>query len=337
MEVAQIEPGLWRWTGFHEEWRADVGSVYCETAEGVVVIDPLVPSEDTERFFAALDRDVERAGGAVHVLVTVFWHTRTTAELAERYERALWAPTRGRAAVARRAGQVTDAFRPGDRLPGGIEAFRTARAARSCTGSRGTRARPGDVLLGDGEGGVRMCPESWLPERPTTPSSQPPSALCSTSRSSASSSPTASPSSRTARPSLRRSQPRRLAAAVLWLWILLGALVLLALLAVYGYNRLVRLRNEVDTGWANIDVQLQRRTDLIPNLVETVKAYAAHERGVFEEVTRARAALQQAGSPATAAEANEGLTAALGRPLRGRGGLPGAEGVRELPLSSRTT
>jgi LemA protein len=100
---------------------------------------------------------------------------------------------------------------------------------------------------------------------------------------------------------------------VLWLWIIAGVAVLLVLFFVFGYNRLVRLRNEVDTGWANIDVQLQRRTDLIPNLVETVRAYAAHERGVFEEVTRARAALQQAGSPGTAAEANEGLTAALGR------------------------
>jgi LemA protein len=100
---------------------------------------------------------------------------------------------------------------------------------------------------------------------------------------------------------------------VLWLWILIGALAVLVLIAAYGYNRLVRLRNEVDTGWANIDVQLQRRADLIPNLVEAVKAYAAHERGVFEEVTRARAALQQAASPGAAAEANEGLTAALGR------------------------
>ena len=99
----------------------------------------------------------------------------------------------------------------------------------------------------------------------------------------------------------------------MWLWILIAALVVLVVLAVYGYNRLVRLKNEVDTGWSNIDVQLQRRTDLIPNLVETVKAYAAHERGVFEEVTRARAALQRAGTPGTAAEANEGLTAALGR------------------------
>jgi LemA protein len=97
-----------------------------------------------------------------------------------------------------------------------------------------------------------------------------------------------------------------------WLWILVGALVILLLLAAYGYNRLVRLRNEVGTGWANIDVQLQRRADLIPNLVEAVRAYAAHERGVFEEVTRARAALQRATSPGSAATANEGLTAALG-------------------------
>jgi len=100
---------------------------------------------------------------------------------------------------------------------------------------------------------------------------------------------------------------------VLWLWILLGALVALSIVFVLGYNRLVRLRNEVDTGWANIDVQLERRADLIPNLVETVKAYAAHERGVFEEVTRARAALLRAAAPGAAAEANENVTAALGR------------------------
>jgi LemA protein len=100
---------------------------------------------------------------------------------------------------------------------------------------------------------------------------------------------------------------------VLWLWILIGVAVLLVVFFVLGYNRLVRLRNEVDTGWSNIDVQLQRRADLIPNLVETVRAYAAHERAVFEEVTRARAELQRAGSPGSAAEANEGLTAALGR------------------------
>jgi LemA protein len=100
---------------------------------------------------------------------------------------------------------------------------------------------------------------------------------------------------------------------VLWLWILIGVLVLLLVVAVYGYNRLVRLRNEVDTGWANIEVQLQRRTDLIPNLVEAVRGYAAHERAVFDEVTRARAQVQQAQSPGTAADANDILTAAIGR------------------------
>jgi LemA protein len=100
---------------------------------------------------------------------------------------------------------------------------------------------------------------------------------------------------------------------VVWLWILIGVALLLGLLVALGYNRLVRLRNEVDTGWANIDVQLERRADLIPNLVETVRAYAAHERDVLEEVTRARSELQRAGSPGSAAEANEGLTAALGR------------------------
>ena len=96
-------------------------------------------------------------------------------------------------------------------------------------------------------------------------------------------------------------------------WIVIAVVVLLVLALVVSYNGLVRLRNEVDTGWANIDVQLQRRADLIPNLVEAVRGYAAHERAVFEEVTRARAELQRAGSPSAAAEANEGLSVALGR------------------------
>jgi LemA protein len=100
---------------------------------------------------------------------------------------------------------------------------------------------------------------------------------------------------------------------VIWLWIGLGVVLLLLVLGALGYNRLVRLRNEADTGWSNIDVQLQRRTDLIPNLVESVRGYAAHERGVFEEVTKARAALQQAATPGAAGEANDMLTSALGR------------------------
>jgi LemA protein len=100
---------------------------------------------------------------------------------------------------------------------------------------------------------------------------------------------------------------------VLWLWIVVAAVVLQLALLVVGYNRLIRLRQEANTGWANIDVQLQRRTDLIPNLVAAVRGYAAHERETFDEVTRARAALQHAETPAAAAVADAGLTAALGR------------------------
>lgn len=164
MEVSQIEPGLWRWTGYHEEWNDDVGCVFCETDDGIVLVDPLVPPEDADRFWDALDRDVERLGGRVHVLVTIFWHTRSTTAMVDRYGARVWAPTTSRAAVARRARAVTDAFRPGDPLPGGIEAFRTARRTEVVYWLPQQRALvPGDVLVGDGEAGVRMCPESWLP------------------------------------------------------------------------------------------------------------------------------------------------------------------------------
>ena len=99
---------------------------------------------------------------------------------------------------------------------------------------------------------------------------------------------------------------------MIWVIVIVVVLLLLAL-AIYLYNRIVRLRNEVDTGWSNIDVQLKRRNDLIPNLVETVKGYAAHERGVFEEVTNARSAVARAQSPGEAGAADSLLGQALGR------------------------
>ena len=89
--------------------------------------------------------------------------------------------------------------------------------------------------------------------------------------------------------------------------------VVLGLVLALLFNRLVRLRNETEAGWANIDVQLKRRNDLIPNLVEAVKGYAAHERTVFEEVTQARAAVAGAGGPAATAAASDALSGALGR------------------------
>jgi LemA protein len=95
--------------------------------------------------------------------------------------------------------------------------------------------------------------------------------------------------------------------------IVIVIVVVLLLVGIFLFNRVVRLRNEVNTGWSNIDVQLKRRNDLIPNLIETVKGYAAHERGVFEEVTRARASMAQAASPAEAGAADAQLGQALGR------------------------
>ena len=80
---------------------------------------------------------------------------------------------------------------------------------------------------------------------------------------------------------------------------------------VVQYNALVRLRNLVDNAWAQIEVQLQRRVDLIPNLVETVKGYAAHERAALDEVTRARGAVMNAEGPEAKAEADDLLTGAL--------------------------
>jgi len=166
MDVLEIAPGLWRWTAYHEEWKEDVGCVYCETEDGTVLIDPLVPPEDSARFLDTLDREV--AGQQVHILVTIFWHTRSAASLVERYGARVWAPTSARAAVTRRSGVVTDAFKPGGRLPGGIEAFRTARSTEVVYWIiKHAALVPGDVLLGDGAGGARMCPESWLPEKTT--------------------------------------------------------------------------------------------------------------------------------------------------------------------------
>lgn len=78
------------------------------------------------------------------------------------------------------------------------------------------------------------------------------------------------------------------------LFVLLGALALLALWAMATYNKLVRQRNEVKNSWGQIDVQLQRRYDLIPNLVEAVKGYMSHERGTLEAVVQARNAASQA-------------------------------------------
>jgi LemA protein len=100
---------------------------------------------------------------------------------------------------------------------------------------------------------------------------------------------------------------------VIWVLVIIGLIVVVALLLVALYNRLVQQRNRVDNAWAQIEVQLKRRWDLIPNLVESVKGYAAHERSTFEAVTEARTRAQNAQSPGESAQAEGILGAALGR------------------------
>ncbi|HEV2364999.1 MAG TPA: LemA family protein [Caulobacteraceae bacterium] len=95
--------------------------------------------------------------------------------------------------------------------------------------------------------------------------------------------------------------------------VVLVLVVLAVAMAVGTYNRLVALRQHANEAFADIDVQLKQRQDLVPNLVETVKGYAAHERGTLDEVTAARAAAQSAGTVESRVQAENQLTGALGR------------------------
>jgi len=106
-----------------------------------------------------------------------------------------------------------------------------------------------------------------------------------------------------------RRQERKFVMAPVF--ILLGIVALLVLWFVAIYNSLVHLRNYVDNAWAQIDVQLKRRHDLIPNLLETVKGYMAHERGTLEAITKARADAMSAKGPAQAGTAESALSGAL--------------------------
>jgi len=96
-------------------------------------------------------------------------------------------------------------------------------------------------------------------------------------------------------------------------WIVLGVIVVLVLWIIMIYNQLVAMRQRVGQSFADVDVQLKQRHDLIPNLVETVKGYAAHERGTLEEVVKLRNAAMNAQGPAQQAAAENMLTGALGK------------------------
>ncbi|HIH19735.1 TPA: LemA family protein [Candidatus Micrarchaeota archaeon] len=94
-------------------------------------------------------------------------------------------------------------------------------------------------------------------------------------------------------------------------WILIGVIVLVLLFLVLLYNGLIRSRNNVDNSWSQIDVQLKKRSDLIPNLVETVKGYAKHEKEVFTQVTQARANMLKAQTVGEKAKASNMISDAL--------------------------
>ena len=124
--------------------------------------------------------------------------------------------------------------------------------------------------------------------------------------------------------------------------VIIGVVVLVLLISpIVSYNRFVRQRNLVAESWRQIDVELQRRHDLIPNLVETVQGYAAHERQVFDDITRARAAAVQARSTAEndqahARDRRERVEQGRGRCRRTCRGIPAAQGEPEFPCTCST-
>lgn len=97
------------------------------------------------------------------------------------------------------------------------------------------------------------------------------------------------------------------------LWIVIGVIVLLVLAYIGMYNSLVSLRNQVKNAWSQIDVQLKRRHDLIPNLIETVKGYVKHERDTLENITKARTSAMQASGAAAAGKAEGELSGAISK------------------------
>ena len=150
--IEQVAPGLRRWTAFHDHWEEQVASLALETDDGLVLIDPLEPPRELRR--------------PEHVLLTVYWHARSTKDLEAR---RVWAPSRSAQPLRNRGVDVTDAFAAGDELPGGLDAFQTARVNEVVFWLPDQRAvAVGDVLLGAGakpqatDDPLRLCPERWL-------------------------------------------------------------------------------------------------------------------------------------------------------------------------------
>jgi glyoxylase-like metal-dependent hydrolase (beta-lactamase superfamily II) len=156
----ELRSGLWRWTAHHEEWKQEVAAVAVVSEAEVALIDPLLVGDQWQQLEDALgDRQL-------HVLLTIHWHARSAGEIAGRFEGVrVWAHSRNRAAVARRA-PVTDVFRVGDELPAGLVALEARPRSEVLFWEPRSRALVvGDALLGDGEKGegLHTCPGWWLP------------------------------------------------------------------------------------------------------------------------------------------------------------------------------
>lgn len=157
----ELRPGLWRWTAHHEEWKKEVAAVAVASESELVLIDPILVGDQWDQLGRALGKR------QLHVLLTIHWHARSTAGVADRFDDArVWAHSRNRAAVERRA-PMTDVFKLGDPLPAGLVALEARPRSEVLYWEPRSRALiVGDALLGDGEkgSGLHTCPASWLPE-----------------------------------------------------------------------------------------------------------------------------------------------------------------------------
>ena len=154
MDVRELRPGLWRWTAAHPEWEhaehwgPQVGSVYAELPDALVMVDPLVTQDDEDRFWEALDRDVERVGKPVHVLLTVHWHERSVAAVLDRYKATLWRPEEKGELPA---GVHAEVVKGSD----WVEALFFLEPHRALIA--------GDLLIGKAGGGIEL-PVGWFPK-----------------------------------------------------------------------------------------------------------------------------------------------------------------------------
>jgi hypothetical protein len=169
MRVQEVETGLWRWTALHPDWTSDqdwgpeVGCVYAETADAVVLFDPLVPPGDEDRFWQALDRDVERVGQPVHALLTVHWHHRSANAVRERYGAEIWAHESVLHDEPREI-EPTRTFAFGETLPGGVVAHDAVCFLEAVFWLPAYRALVFGDIVSSPAGSLTLCPESWLGE-----------------------------------------------------------------------------------------------------------------------------------------------------------------------------